>query len=369
LNHRERFLGVFQFKDVDRFPDCEFGYWTETIDRWHKEGLPLEKRTIRDVELYFGFDAVGFVFFPLETLPIRSDLWPTFPERIIEDREGRAIMDDGIGGIYVRTTETMSPSHYVRYPLKNREDWQKLKPFFNADAPGRFPLNWDEVAESYRERYYPLGISVGSLYGWLRNWMGVKDISIAFYREPDWIAEMMDTLVDLWIKIIRKALRSVKVDFATWWEDMCYNRGPLLSVRHFEEFMVPRYQKVTDVLKEYGVEMNILDCDGDITQLVPGWLEAGINCMLPLEARYTDIYELREKYGKKLLLMGGVNKFALMAGGKAIDKELERLTPLLRQGGYIPMVDHHVPPEVSLAEYKYYLKKKREWIGKTDRLT
>lgn len=64
---------------------------------------------------------------------------------------------------------------------------------------------------------------------------------------------MMDALTDLWIRIIRRALRSIRVDFATWWEGMCYNRAPLLSVRHFEEFMVPRYRRATGVLREYGV--------------------------------------------------------------------------------------------------------------------
>ena len=360
MNHRERFLRVFQFKEVDRVPDYEFGYWAETIDRWHKEGLPLEKKTNRDVELYLGLEGWDC----LEWLPINTGLWPPPPERILEEKDGRAVVDDGIGGIYVRMTERSSPPHYIRHPLKNREDWEKLRPFFDPDTPGRFPLNWDEIAESYRERDYPLGIKVGGLYGWLRNWMGVERISIAFYRDPDWIAEMMDTLTDLWITLIRRALKSVKVDFASWWEDMCYSRGPLISVKHFEEFMVPRYRKVTKVLREYGVKVNALDCDGDISLLVPGWLKAGINCMFPLEARFTDAYKLRETYGHRILLMGGVNKLALIAGEKAIDKELERLTPLLKDGGYIPMVDHRCPPEVSYTTYRYYLKKKREWIGR-----
>jgi uroporphyrinogen decarboxylase len=368
LNDRDRFLGVFHYKHVDRIPDYEFCFWTETIDRWHAEGLPLKVRDNKDVKIHFGFDvcerAPGFI--PTGKLPVRTGLWPALPTRILEEKDERAIVDDGMGGIFMRTVGSSSPPHYLRYPLKTREDWEKLKPFFDPDTPGRFPLNWDEMAESYKERDYPLGIIVGGLYGWLRNWMGVKQISIAFYRDPDWMAEMMDSLTELWIEIIRRALRSVKVDCALWWEDMCYNRGPLLSIRHFGEFMVPRYKKVTDVLREYGVDINLLDCDGDITQLVPGWLKSGINCSLPLEARYNDLYDLREKFGKELLLMGGVDKFALMKGGTAIDKELKRLTPLLQQGGYIPMVDHCVPPEVSLANYERYLKSKRRWIRKKD---
>jgi len=362
LNHRERFLRTFEFKEVDRVPDYEFGYWTETIDRWHREGLPIDKKTDRDVELYLGLEGWDCI----EMLPVRTGLWPTLPERIIKEDGDRAIIDDGMGGIYVRTKSTSSVPHYIRHPLKNRDDWERLRPFFDPNTPGRFPLNWEEVAASYKERDYPLGIHVGSLYGWLRNWMGVERISIAFYRDPDWIGEIMDTLVNLWIEVIRRALRDVRVDFATWWEDMCYSRGPLISVRHFEEFMVPRYRRVTEMLKEYGVHINIVDCDGDISLLVPGWLKAGINCMFPLEARFTDVYRLREEYGNKLLLMGGINKFALMAGEKGIEKELERLTPLLRDGGYIPTVDHRVPPEVSYQTYLYYLRRKREWIGRKD---
>jgi len=361
LKHRERFLRTFQFKDVDRVPNYEFGYWTETIDRWHRDGLPLEKRNDRDIELYLGLEGWDCG----EWLPLRSGFWPPLPGRIIKEEGDRAIVDDGMGGICIRTVSTSSPSQYIRYPLKTREDWEKLKPFFDPETPGRFPLNWDEIVESYKEHDYPLGIRLGSLYGWLRNWMGVKDISIAFYKDPDWIAEMMDTLVNLWIKLIRRALGTVKVDFATWWEDMCYSKGPLLSVRHFEEFMVPRYKKVTDVLKEYGVSINILDCDGDIALLVPGWLKAGINCMFPIEARFTDIYKLRENYGHHVLLMGGVNKLALIAGEKSIDEELKKLNPILKDGGYIPMVDHRVPPEVSYSTYLYYLKKKREWIERS----
>jgi uroporphyrinogen decarboxylase len=362
LNHLERFHRVFQFKEVDRVPDYEFGYWDETIDRWHREGLPLEVKTNRDVELYLkleGWDCI-------DMLPVVTGLWPPLPSRIIKEERDRMLVYDGMGGIYLATKSTSSPPHYIKYPLRTREDWEKLKPFFDPNTPGRFPLNWDEVVAAYREREAPLGIFVGSLYGWLRNLMGVQGISIAFYRDPDWVAEMMDTLVNLWISVIHRALRSIRVDFATWWEDMCYNRGPLISVRHFEEFMVPRYKKVTDVLKEYGVTINIVDCDGDITRLVPGWLKGGINCMFPLEARCTDVYKLREQYGHKVLLMGGVDKMALIAGGKAIDKELERLTPLLKDGGYIPMVDHRCPPEVSYQTYLYYLKKKREWIGRYD---
>jgi len=88
--------------------------------------------------------------------------------------------------------------------------------------------------------------------------------------------------------------------------------------------------------------------------------------MFPLEARFTDAYKIREEFGHQVLLMGYVDKRAIIQGGKAIDRELERLTPLLKDGGYIPLIDHRCPPEVSYQTYKEYLRKKRKWIGRGD---
>ncbi len=362
MNHLERFHRVFRFMEVDRVPDYEFGYWVETIDRWHREGLPTDKKTNKDVELYLGLEGWDCI----EMLPVRTGLWPTPPSRIIKEDGRKTIIDDGIGGIYVSSKIGSTPPYYIRYPIRSRNDWEKLRQFFDPNTPGRLPLNWDEIVESYRDRDYPLGIGSFSLYGWLRNWMGVKGISVAFYRDPDWVCEMMDTLVELWIALIRRVLKDIRVDFAAWWEDMCYNRGPLISPIVFEEFMVPRYKRVTDVLKEYGVTVNILDCDGEVSRLIPGWIRGGINCLLPLEARCNDLAKLSEEYHGRFVFMGGVDKMALIAGGKVIDSELEKLKPILEAGGYIPMVDHRCPPEVSYQTYLYYLKRKRELIGRVD---
>jgi uroporphyrinogen decarboxylase len=127
----------------------------------------------------------------------------------------------------------------------------------------------------------------------------------------------------------------------------------------FQEMLVPRYKRITAELRRHGIEVNLLDSDGRINELVPGWLGAGINCMFPLEVAHTDAYLLREEHGEHLLLMGGVNKLALIAGREAIDKEIERLLPLVAQGGFVPCVDHRVPADVTFDNYRYYIEQKK----------
>ncbi|PIV53616.1 MAG: hypothetical protein COY53_07465 [Elusimicrobia bacterium CG_4_10_14_0_8_um_filter_37_32] len=192
--------------------------------------------------------------------------------------------------------------------------------------------------------------------------MGVENLSIAIMTEKEWVEEMMEHLTQMTLYLIEKSLPGIPgidVDMAWWWEDMCYNHGPLVSPKIFEELMVPRYKRITDTLKKHNVDINVLDCDGRIYELVPGWLKGGINCMFPIEAAHTDPLKLREEYGRDVLLFGGVNKIQLARGRDAIDREMARLRPLVEKGGYIPTVDHRVPPDVSFENYLYYLDKKK----------
>ncbi|MEM4462496.1 MAG: hypothetical protein QW695_06510 [Candidatus Bathyarchaeia archaeon] len=93
--------------------------------------------------------------------------------------------------------------------------------------------------------------------------------------------------------------------------------------------------------------MNIVDCDGEVSRLIPGWIKGGVNALLPLESRCNDIVRLCEEYHGRFVFMGGVNKIALILGEKAIDSTLEKLRSILETGRYIPMVDHRCPPEAS----------------------
>ncbi|MFQ5810758.1 MAG: uroporphyrinogen decarboxylase family protein, partial [Armatimonadota bacterium] len=131
-----------------------------------------------------------------------------------------------------------------------------------------------------------------------------------------------------------------------------------------EEFLVPRYRRIADLLLEHGCDVVITDCDGNINDVVHLWLAGGVNCMFPVEvAAGTDPVALRERFGHDILLAGGVNKRELAKDKQAIEQEVQRLLPLVEDGGFIPHVDHRVPPDVSYENYLYYLDCKRETFG------
>ena len=334
----------------------DFGYWSETIDIWHKQGLPENIKDSRDVERYVGLEGAEII----PWVPIINGLYPTFKYKILEDKGETQIIQDGSNSICEMSKKNSSIPRYIKFGLETRKDWEIFK---NEHLDYRRPDRIGDVKKAVEEAHaagMPVRIDAGSLYGWLRTWMGLENISIAIMTDRGWVEEMMEHLTQMTLYLLEKVMPGLEVDSAWWWEDMCYNHGPLCSPQVFEELMVPRYKRITEVLKKYGVTVNVLDCDGQIYELVDGWLRGGINCMFPIEAAHTDPLVLRKKYSRKLLLFGGVDKVKIAQGKKTIDKEMEKLRPLVEDGGFIPCFDHRVPPDVSFANYKYYLEKKKQ---------
>jgi hypothetical protein len=356
MNTRERFLNVFHYKAVDRLPDFEFGYWTETLAEWKKQGLPENISNDWDAERYFGFD------YRIET-PTKVWMEPPFEYKVIEDRPDTLIFMDEEGIIAEKPKHGSSIPRYIKYPIESRDDWKNIKHKFDPDTASRVPRNFDDYICEYRKRDYPVGVFCGSLYGKIRDLMGVEIVSTTLYDDLWLIEDIMETFTNITLSVLQKVLPRIQIDYTSWWEDICFNHGPLIPPKIFKQIAVPRYRKIVDYLSNFGVDIHILDCDGKIDELVPLWLEAGINCMFPLEAAHTDVLALKQKYGNDLLLLGGVDKVALIHGKETIDKDMRRLEKIISLGGFIPHVDHRVPPDVTMENYRYYIEQKRKILG------
>jgi len=326
-------------------------------DVWHEQGLPADV-TIHNMEQHFGIETYSF-------FPVSISMHPGYESKVLEDLGEHLILQGGDGVIYEQSKVPQTIPRYLKFPIETREDWEKFKKErMDPDTPGRIPDDIDVRIEALNKRDIPLGTPHISLYGWLRNLMGVENVSMAIMDDPAWVEEMIAHSADLTIAILSKFIDRVEFDFAVWWEDMCYKSGPLVSPRWFKQAMIPHYKRIVEFFAKHGVTHHQLDCDGNIHELAGLWLEAGIDIMFPLEAAHTNQVVLRREFGKDMRFMGGVDKIQLIKGREAIDDEIERLKPLVADGGYIPHVDHRCPPDVTLDNYRYYLEKKREMIGR-----
>lgn len=180
--------------------------------------------------------------------------------------------------------------------------------------------------------------------------MGLAGLSYALYDDPLLVEDMLEWQTYFGCEMLKKVFATgLKLDYAWIWEDMAGKQGSLVSPVFVHRCMVPRYRRVVDLLHSNGVDLILLDSDGDIRSLIPIWLEVGINGFYPFEiAAGMDPLALRKQYGRNFVITGGVDKRLLSQGRVELDQAVEKVGQLLRYGGYFPSCDHHIPPDVSL---------------------
>ncbi len=423
ISNRERFLGICRFERPGDLYVHDY-FWPETLRKWVKQGAPEQILNERFRADYFQLDFVpwiGDIRSGLWWAGKMTDLGhgikvgeggppiiPAFEPRIVSEDE-RTITVINCSGQTVRYLKE-DPSRmpmFLDWPVRDRATWKEYKKRLEPSAPERWPADWNtwvqemkdkrEATSSSEESYmpnqessdwnswvqemkskskpimfkgitfasHPVSLQVGSFYGYLREMIGSERILYMFYDDPALIEDMMDTMLHLETEVIKRVVKDIRIDQATFWEDMCYKAGPLISPTMVRKFMMPRYKKITELLRRNGVDVIFVDSDGNINQLIPLWLESGINYVWPLEvAAHNDAVALRKKYGKDLIMSGNIDKRALIKGKEAIREEIMSKVPfLLEQGGYFPTIDHWVPPDVTFESYCYYINTLREAAG------
>ncbi len=386
MNARERFLAVMEFDTSVRTLKWEMGYWIAAMRRWYKEGLPkvhgVEDRWLdgdsatgpanawwherqRDLDVLKVMNLDDGI----ERIPVNNIFAPKFEERIVEEQEDYFIRQDEYGILRKEAKGRMSLPRYLGWPVKTMDDWQKLKAErLRPTLEGRIPADWDSYMQRYKTRTYPLAIAgfPGGFFGTPRNILGEENLLLSYFDDPVLIRTIINDLCDFWIALYDKVLDQTSADLALIWEDMSFKTGPLISPKLAREYMLPAYKKLCGFFRERGVKHVMLDTDGDCWSLIPIFMEGGVTAVYPFEVNANmDVVAVRKAF-PRLQMMGGLDKVQLAKGKAAIDAELDAKIPyMLRQGGYIPHVDHHVPPDVSWDNFAYYRTRLNQMIEKT----
>lgn len=365
---RERFFAQMAPNPCVAVPNWEFGYWETTLPEWHRQGLPASIRTAAEAYDYFGIE--GFHFGSGYYVPGGNlRLCPAFAPRSLGVQDGRELLVDADGVTYIRFAEGQNTiPHYVDYPVKGRQEWERdYLPRLAPETPGRWPAepDWAAPQAQFAVSGKPVCLYLDSYMGYLRNLMGFEAFSMLPYDDPALFEEMVEVLTQLKERLLDRLAGRIRLDMVHYWEDICYNSGPIVSPAAFQSVVVPRMKRVNDRLREeFGCRFISLDCDGNFLALLDGWIEAGVNILMPCEVDSgMDVPMLQERYGDRCGFHGGIQKKALIEGPEAIERELQRVLPAVKRGGYIPHLDHGCPASVTLANYQYYLRLKREILG------
>lgn len=365
MTFRENASAILHYQPFDKMPVVSFGYWSETVQKWADEGHITQEEAadyIRFGDNGEGDRAImkklGFDFNWNSCIGAQSDLYPHFERKVLETRaDGSQVIQDENGLIELIKPGVVSIPAQIGTRLTDRKVWEEEylpRLQFSMD---RLDLAVLEKAKNTDGRQIPVGIHCGSLMGRMRDLMGVEQLSYLMVDDEDLYLEIIDTMAGLCADCVKAMLKTgAQFDYGHFWEDICFKNGPLVIPSVFDEVVGPHYKKITSILRQYGIDIVSLDCDGWIDRLIPTWVENGVNTMFPIEVGTwnASIAPWRAQYGRELRGVGGMDKRVFARDFAAIDAEIERLRPLMELGGYIPCPDHRIAPDAKFENVQYY---------------
>lgn len=340
MNSRERVKLALEHREPDRVPIHD-SPWEATVDRWRGEGLPAGV----SVADYFGFELASF----------EADTSPQFPVEVLHEDEEYVVERNSFGGIRKNHRDYSTTPLIIDYPCKTRKDWEELKPRLKASD---YRVDWVTGLQCFqrehsRGRFITYNAAVG--YDKIQSYVASERLLKAVIMEPDWVKDMYATDARLVIEMCERMIKGGFIfDGAFLFCDLGYRNGLFFSPRHYEEQLHPVFKELCNYFNGQGMPV-ILHCCGNVKDLIPYFIEEGIACLQPLEAKAgMDLVELKKQYGDEMCFMGGIDvRLMALEDSAPLEKEIRMKFQVSKEGGgYIYHSDHSIPNNVSFQQYK-----------------
>jgi hypothetical protein len=294
-------------------PYFEEGIREDVIREWRKEGLPAGKYP-DDIFLQDNFLEIQLEINPLPDF----DRWPSSADQL-----------------------------------------GMLRERFNSNDPSRFPGNWREIIKKTADEDTVVFLRVhrGFFQSMgIHKWDRFSDVMFMILEDPQFVHAWMSIHGEFLAEFFDRVLQQINIDAAVFSEAIGGNEGPLISPEMYEEFALEHYKPLIGVLDSHGVKIRICRTYANSRILIPSLLNYGINCLWACETNTEsmDYIALRNEFGEKLRLIGGIDLDALRLGRQAIAEEMHKIPVLLEGGGYIPLADGRIRKEISFDNYSYY---------------
>jgi hypothetical protein len=373
MHARDRAVATLRFETPDRVPLDPGGARRSTLDTWHRQGLPADVRNYNE----FAYRLAGGTQPWPEHGPgflVNERMIPQFEELVLEERPASRVVQDWKGNIceigrefspeYLRNAIDFVTRKWIKCPVENRRDWADMQRRYDANDSARLPPEAAALGARLRDRTWFIELHFSGPFWQLREWVGFENLCTLFYDDPALTTEMIRFWEEYVARLLERALAVFTPDSVHLSEDMAYKEHSMISPQMARDFLMPTWKRWGEIVHKAGVALYGMDSDGHIGELIPLWIESGLNFCDPMEvAAGNDLVAFRRRFGRNMAYRGGIDKRAMAKGGTVIEREIDRIRPVIRDGGFIPGCDHGVPSDVPWPAYVHYVKRLAEATG------
>ena len=351
----ERVHNAISCKPVDRLPATE-GFWGETSQRWIDEGYLQEGEDLighfdLDIRRAGGINGV-------------ADL--DFEPVVLEETEETILRLDGNGAKLRRHKLHSSTPEHVDFTVKERKGWEEhIKPRLLDLDQRRIPFEGyrsERCRAAAEERHFCW--SGVAPFEQMHPVCGHEYMLIGMAEDPEWVKDMVMTFAEFTIMHLEVLFSKEGLPDSIWfYEDMGFKGKPFMSPAMYAEIMQPGHQRLFDYAQSLGRKVIVHSC-GFVEPLVPGLIEAGMDCLQAMEVKAgMDMPTLFEQFGDRISFCGNIDVREITSNDKErIRAELDRkISPVLENGGgYLLHSDHSIPPTVDHDSYRFFLEYGKE---------
>ncbi len=355
MTTRERFLRIVHFERPDYVP-----YWyapgigiayKEAVDRWiREEGYPS---TYDDLQRFWGAEGYHHV-------GLHTGFLPDFPVEVVDQGDGYLLIKQHKAETRELTDnwDHCTMPQFRSYQFEDRTDWEEhMRPRLDPSHPDR--LRPEAPSDEPTE---PVAVACPSFIGIHRSWFGLERLGELMYDDPALIHEINRAQTDLFLDQASALAEKTQIDAIIGWEDICYRSGMLVSPAEFREFCVPYYREIAEFAKRVGAAVVDVDCDGDVSEFVHLLWESGVNMCHAFEPTHggSDIRRIRAEL-PRFVICGGLDKCVNELAPEDAIAEIDAKVPaMLPKGGYLPSIDHSIPPGSSYRTFWHFMNRIRE---------
>lgn len=211
--------------------------------------------------------------------------------------------------------------------------------FDPPDCPDRFQAI-PALANREKKAGRCLFAKSGGIYCRTQFLYGEEDLLTDMILEPERVHQVMARTADFLTTLALETLRQTDAWQTGLWvcDDMAGRQAPMFSPECFATFLLPLYKKMLTRLRQAGCHHVFFHSDGNIGPLLDLLIEAGFEGFNPLEPRCgMDLHRLRQTYGQRIVLFGGVCNTEILPRGnlREIEAHVRPLLELARDGGII----------------------------------